>query len=130
VVTGLTDGTEDTFTVTATNSVGTGTPSAASNLVTPVGPPGAPTGVTAVAGGTGSASVSFTVPASNGAPITGYTVTGTSSDGGASQTATGTASPITVIGLTSFKDYTFTITATNGVGTGPPSVASNSITAR
>jgi hypothetical protein len=129
-VTGLADGTGYTFTVTATNSVGTGPPSAASNLVTPVGPPGAPTGVTAVAGGGGAASVSFSAPASNGMPITGYTVTATSSDGGASRTATGSASPITVSALTAFKLYTFTVTATNSVGTGPPSAASNSITAR
>jgi Fibronectin type III domain len=129
VVTGLTDGTQYTFTATATNSVGTGPPSQPSTSVVPAGVPDAPTGVTAVARA-GSASVSFTVPASNGAPITGYTVTAISSNGGASQTATGTASAITVIGLTSFKDYTFTITATNSVGTGPPSAASNSITAR
>jgi hypothetical protein len=63
-------------------------------------------------------------------PITGYTVTATSSDGGASRTATGSASPITVSALTAFKLYTFTVTATNSVGTGPPSAASNSITAR
>ena len=59
-VSGLTNGTTYTFTVAATNAVGTGPASAASNAVTPTGPtvPGAPTGVSAVAGN-GSATVSL-----------------------------------------------------------------------
>jgi len=63
-VTGLTNGTPCTFTVQATNVIGTGPASAPSTAVTPANPPGAPTGVTAVAGN-GSATVSFTAPASN-----------------------------------------------------------------
>src|SRR5205807_2101716 len=38
------------FTVTATNSAGTGPASSPSNAVTPAGPPGAPTNVSATAG--------------------------------------------------------------------------------
>jgi hypothetical protein len=85
--------------------------------------PGAPTDVTAVAGN-GQAMVSFTAPASNGSPITRYTVT--SNPGGI--TATGTASPIIVTGLSNGTAYTFTVTATNAVGTGPASAPSNSVT--
>ncbi len=74
-VTGLTNGTSYTFTVTATNAAGTGSASAASAPAIPSTVPGAPTGVSAVAGN-GSASVSWTAPASNGgAAITSYTVT-------------------------------------------------------
>ncbi len=123
-VTGLTNGTAYTFTVTATNSVGTSSPSSVSNSVTPVTVPGAPTIGTATAGN-GQASVSFTAPASNGgAAITGYTVT--SSPGGF--IGTGAASPITVTGLTNGTAYTFNVTATNSAGTGAASAASNSVT--
>ena len=85
--------------------------------------PGAPGGVTAVAGH-GAATVRFTAPAAHGSPITGYTVT--ASPGGAH--ATGSASPITVTGLTNGTAYAFKVTATNAIGTGPPSAASNPVT--
>ncbi len=127
VVTGLTNGTSYTFTVTATNSAGTGAASAASAPVVPVAPvtpPGAPTIASATAGNQ-QVTVNFNAPASNGgATITSYTVT--SSPGGIQ--ATGTASPLTVTGLTNGQTYTFTVTATNSAGTGPASAASASVT--
>ena len=126
-VTGLTNGTAYTFTVTATNAIGNSVASSASNSVTPVAPsivPGAPTIGTASAGNA-QASVTFTSPVSNGgSAITGYTIT--SSPGGL--TGTGTASPITVSGLTNGTAYTFTVTATNLIGTSLASAASNSVT--
>src|SRR5690606_17129230 len=71
-VTGLTNGTAYTFTVTATNAAGTGTASTASSAVTPAATPGAPTAVSATPGDA-SASVSFTAPASDGgSAITEY----------------------------------------------------------
>jgi len=88
--------------------------------------PGAPTGV-AAGGGDTQATVSWTAPADDGgSTITGYTVT--SSPG--ALTATWTSGPLqaTVTGLTNGTSYTFTVTATNAVGTGPASSPSNAVT--
>jgi hypothetical protein len=86
--------------------------------------PGAPTGVIATAGN-GQATITFTPPSSpGGSPITSYTVT--SSPGGV--TAICAASPCVVTGLVNGTTYTFTVTATNSIGTGPASVSSNPVT--
>jgi len=92
--------------------------------VTVVSVPDAPTGVTAIAGNE-QATVSFTPPTNDGnSPITSFTVT--SNPGGF--TATGTTSPITITGLTNGTVYTFTITATNAIGTSVASAPSASVT--
>jgi hypothetical protein len=86
--------------------------------------PGAPVMGQATAGNA-QATVSFSAPALSGtSAITGYTVK--ASPGG--KTATGTSSPLTVTGLANGRVYTFTVTATNAVGTGAPSAVSNSVT--
>ncbi len=131
-VTGLTNGTAYTFTVTATNAIGTGPPSAASNAVTPTAPtaPAAPTGVAAVAGDR-TATVSWTAPGNGGSPITSYTVTpfiGATAQTPVVVNGTPPATTTTVTGLTNGTAYTFTVTATNTIGTGPPSAASNAVT--
>jgi hypothetical protein len=126
IVTG-TNGTPYTYTVTATNAIGTGPAGGPSNSVTPsagLTVPGAPTIGTAT-GGNGQATVTFSAPGSNGgSAITSYTATANS--GGF--TASGAGSPITVTGLTNGTPYTFTVTATNAIGTGAASGASNSVT--
>jgi len=87
--------------------------------------PGAPAGVGATAGAS-SAMVSWTAPASNGgSAVTGYRTT--ASPGGRVCATTG-ALRCTVTGLTNGQAYTFTVTATNGAGTGPASVASSPVT--
>lgn len=90
--------------------------------------PGAPTIGTATAAGPTAVSVSYTAPADNGGyTITSYTATSSPSGitGTLSQAGSGT---ITVSGLTTNTPYTFTVRATNSVGTGASSAASNSAT--
>lgn len=128
-MTGLTNGDQYTFTVTATNDIGTTAASAASAITVPATLPGAPTNVTATPGNQ-QAVVSFSAPASNGgSPITSYSVKVTDASiplrGG--QVVTGTTSPITITGLYGGDNYTFTVTATNAVGTGAASAASSSV---
>ncbi|MGS0763922.1 fibronectin type III domain-containing protein [Syntrophomonas curvata] len=127
VITGLTNGTAYTFTVTATNSIGTGAASAPSAAVTPVGAPGAPTGVTATAGDR-QATVSFTAPASDGgSAVTGYTVTSDPA-GGIDSNAGSTGLSHVITGLTNGTAYTFTVIATNSIGTGAASAPSAAVT--
>jgi hypothetical protein len=129
---GLTNGSSYTFTVAATNAVGTGPASAASNAVTPAAPtaPAAPAGVTATTGNA-TATVTWSAPANGGSAITSYTVTPyLAGVAQAATTVTGSppATTATVSGLTNGSSYTFTVTATNAVGTGPASAASNPVT--
>ena len=85
--------------------------------------PGAPVIGTATAGNA-QATVTFTPPASTGgSPIIGYAVYANGI-----LMAGGTSSPLTVAGLTNGTSYTFTVTATNAVGTSLPSAASNAVT--
>jgi hypothetical protein len=130
-VTGLTNGTGYTFTVTALNANGAGPASARSATITPFAAqaPGAPTGVTAQPA-TRSARVTWTAPsADGGSAITGYTVT--PYDGAAAQAATtvgaGTTTT-TITGLTNGKAYTFKVKATNSIGDGAYSTASAVVT--
>lgn len=75
-------------------------------------------------GSLGSLVVSFT-PANSGPAATSFTVT--SSPGGI--TASGASSPITVTGLTPGTSYSFTVVASNAVGSSAASAASSSVAA-
>jgi hypothetical protein len=127
-VTGLTNGKTYTFTVKATNGIGTGPASGHSNGVRPATLPGAPT-IETVTAGTAEVTVKFELPVSDdgGDPITSYTVTPYIGSSPGEKTS-GAHSPITVKGLTGGTAYTFTVTATNAIGTGPASTASGSVT--
>jgi hypothetical protein len=92
--------------------------------------PAAPTNVTA-SPGNGSASVSWTAPSNGGSPITRYTVTpfiGSTAQPPTTVTGSPPATSTTITGLTNGTTYTFTVTATNAIGTGPASAPSNAVT--
>jgi len=124
VVSSLTNGTDYTFTVVATNGVGDSVSSSPSSSTSVRTVPDAPT-ITAVTHGNGSATATFTAPADDGgAAVTGYTLI--ASPGGASVSCS--ASPCTITGLTNGHTYTLRLLATNAAGNSEPSTASDPIT--
>ena len=89
--------------------------------------PDAPTIGTAVAADA-QATVSFTAPSSDGgSAITSYTAT-SSPDGITGTLSQAGSGSITVTGLTNYTAYTFTVTATNAIGTSSASAPSGSVT--
>ncbi|MGI9132044.1 MAG: fibronectin type III domain-containing protein [Candidatus Nanopelagicaceae bacterium] len=132
-VTNLTNGVTYTVYIQAVNAYGTSSPSN-SLSATPQAAntkPDPPTGVTATAGDL-QATVSWTAPVNNGgATITTYTVTSSPGSKTCSTTSVSPSTPTTnctVTGLTNGTSYTFTVTATNSVGTSNASTASSSVT--
>jgi len=125
LVAGLTNDTPYTFSVTATNAIGTSAASASSTAVTPLATvPDAPTAVVAIPGFQ-QADVSWTAPAFDGnSTILYYTVISSPS----AAYATSTLTSATMTGLTNATPYTFTVSATNAVGTSATSTASAAVT--
>jgi hypothetical protein len=132
-VSGLSQGTAYTFTVTATNGYGNALASSSSNSITATSLPQAPTIGTAsnpsnsAYGSTAPASLTFTVGATGGKSITNYKY---STDGVnyVAFSPAQTSSPLTIGGLNVGQPYTFRIKAVNANGDSTESSASNSVT--
>jgi len=122
-VRGLTNGTVYSATVVAVNNLGSSAPSV-TRTVTPVASrPFAPRSVSAMAFGL-HARVTWVLVTGLSNPVTSYTVTATPG-GMTCQSATTTC---VIAELTAGTTYTFTVTATNAVGTSSSSDPSNSVT--
>ena len=122
---GLTNGTTYQFTVTAHNQVGLSTTSVTGSFM----PQSAPSATGAVTATPGDSQVSLTWTAANpnGRAIDSYliTVNPAPQSGSALQTVSGTATSYTFSGLdNNVGPYTFTVTAHNALGPGPPTQSS------
>lgn len=84
--------------------------------------PDAPTGLKAQAIESNTVTLSWIAPSSNGTLITGYTA-----QWGSGSQDCGQATTCTVEGLKNAVEYTFTVTATNEIGTSDKSAASNPV---
>jgi len=119
-VTGLTNGTEYTFFVTATNAFGTSDPSSTESG-TPLSPPGVPRSLS-VETGIDTITLVWDVPATTGgSDITDYVIE-YSVDGSnwlVLEDGVSTATTTTVTGLNNNVDHIFRVAAVNAIGTGP-----------
>jgi hypothetical protein len=118
-VTGLTNGTQYTFTIAAVNAMGAGASSPPSVPVAPLPAtaPMTPANVVAVPQN-GQIQVGWAAPPDGGSPITGYTVTVSPATISAISVAADTT-VATLAGLTNGTAYTVSVTATNEAGTSP-----------
>ena len=126
-VTGLTNGTAYTFTVAATNGIGTGEASAPSAAITPRTVPGAPSSVVASIDNDGKVVITWKAPTDNGGnAIKDYIVkscVGTTCAIAADSTSNTLSA--TISGLALRTSYTFIVAAKNDAGVGPYSANSD-----
>lgn len=88
--------------------------------------PGAPA-ILMASRGNHSATITWSAPSvDGGSPILSYTVT--AFPGGATMTVSASAMSVTIHRLTNGTTYTFTVAATNAIGTGQPSAPSTGVT--
>lgn len=119
---GLAAGSDYSFAVAPANGLGETGSMATSNSIT-VGAPQAVAEVTGTAQ-PNAVRVSWTAAVDNGSPVTSYTITVTPDDGSSVAPVSVTGSPpattVVVESLANQVGYSFAVTATNAVGTSPP----------
>jgi hypothetical protein len=123
-ITGLSNGTDYTFTVSAHNAHGWSEPSSPSTAARPYGVPAAPSSVSMSATNTGNGNVSVNWGASggNGRSVTAYEIT--LSDG--TRLEVGAVTSHTFTGKTLGQTYTASVRAKNARDWGPSTSSSNS----
>jgi hypothetical protein len=127
---GLTNGRGYRFRVQAVNAAGRSPWSGFSNTVTPRDRPGAPR-VAPPSPRDNGAYLYWSTPATNGAPINGYLIKVYQGTRGITRVSVPGHIKYTVVrGLRHGASYTFTVTARNAVGYGPPSARSASVRTR
>jgi hypothetical protein len=119
-ITGLTAGSSYTFLVYATTAVGNGSTATSNTITLPTVPnvPGSPSATLV----SGAIDVAWMAPPNGGSPITGYTLTLVQT--GATMMTTATTATWSGLGP---GTYTFTVIATNIVGSSAPSPASPAV---
>lgn len=130
-VTGLTNGTQYIFRVSAVNSVGTGVASTWTTSVAPRTAPGTPSNLS-LTPGSSSISATWTAPSSGGSTITDYVIE-YSADGSAWTTfndGLSTSASSTITGLTNGTAYYVRVSAVNAAGTGSAVTSGSTSTPR
>lgn len=133
-LTGLTNGANYSFKVSAISAIGTGLASTSSASVPVVALPGAIASPPTATATPGQIVLNWSAPASTGgAAITDYTIE-YSTDGGATwhtyADGTSASTTATLTGLTSGASYTFKISANNSLGSGTASTVSTAAVAQ
>ncbi|WP_353951838.1 fibronectin type III domain-containing protein [Knoellia sp. S7-12] len=118
---GLTNGKDYFFTITATNVVGEGDPSAQSNAARPDTKPGPVNGVTMASRGDGSLTIRWSPPENKGSPVSKYVLRLVPTGGGTPRTVevAAPATSTTVTGLNNMSEYAVAAQAYNEAGPGP-----------
>jgi hypothetical protein len=115
---GLSTSTAYTFSITATNGIGTSSAGVSNSMGLTV-VPNAPTSVSAVRITGASATLTWTPPTPV-SPITSYTITSVPALISQSVSVSGLSLPVTINGLTPSNSYYFTVKAVNAGGPGSP----------
>ncbi len=119
-VTGLTNGEDYAFTVTARNGIGEGNPSAQSNTVRPDTLPRQVTGVRMVDRGDGTLTIAWDAPQNEGSALRKYVVRLISSSGSTkTQEVTAPTRQTSVGGLDNMAEQSVQVQAWNELGAGP-----------
>jgi len=119
-ITGLTNGTTYSVTVTAVSSLGAGTASTRVSLTPVAVLPSAPT-ISSSSAGNGYASLAWSTPAAGDAPILFYKLVATQGSSSTTTLSDASSNSATLGGLTNGATYSFKVTAVSSLGAGQAS---------